>query len=433
LGGAGVYTCHRSTSIFSREVSMGIAICTLLAVAAAAGTFFAWRFRSTAQVLQAKYSHIVDVEAEIKARRAHFKSEADAAALTLARTQANQAELESSNQKRKSDLGREYEAAMSHYKELKTQVSLLEENVEDLSFGLYKPHFNFNSPDDYKAALTELRDREREIIQRQNATSCPKKWTVGNSEKEGARMVKQQTKLMLRAFNGECDAAVANVSWNNASKMEERIRTAYKGLNELGGVLEISITSEYLNLKLNEIRLTHELEEKKHEQKEQERKTRERIRDEEKALKEFEKAKEEAEREELRYQKALEKAREEAALATGAQLEKLNQQLSALESKLQEAKANKDRAISRAQMTKSGFVYVISNIGSFGEKVYKIGMTRRLDPFERVAELSDASVPFAFDVHAMLYSDNAPQLEGAFHEFLEARRVNLVNARKESL
>src|SRR4051812_44034992 len=163
---------------------MGIVICTLLAVAAAAGTFFAWRFRSTAQVLQAKYSHIVDVEAEIKARRAHFKSEADAAALTLARTQANQAELESSNQKRKSDLGREYEAAMSHYKELKTQVSLLEENVEDLSFGLYKPHFNFNSPDDYKAALTELRDREREIIQRQNATSCPKKWRVGNSEKE---------------------------------------------------------------------------------------------------------------------------------------------------------------------------------------------------------------------------------------------------------
>jgi len=98
---------------------------------------------------------------------------------------------------------------------------------------------------------------------------------------------------------------------------------------------------------------------------------------------------------------------------------------------LDEARKAKQRAIARAQLTKSGFVYVISNIGSFREKVFKIGMTRRMEPMERISELSDASVPFPFDLHAMLYSDNAPELEGALHALFEDRRLNMVNRRKE--
>ena len=140
---------------------------------------------------------------------------------------------------------------------------------------------------------------------------------------------------------------------------------------------------------------------------------------------------EEAEDEEARFQKALEVAREEATKATGAQLEKLTKQVSLFEAKLDEARKKKERAISRAQLTKSGFVYVISNIGSFGERVYKIGLTRRLEPEERVSELSDASVPFPFDIHAMLYSNNAPELEYALHQLFQGRQLNLVNARKE--
>ncbi|MBI1787862.1 MAG: GIY-YIG nuclease family protein [Acidobacteria bacterium] len=146
---------------------------------------------------------------------------------------------------------------------------------------------------------------------------------------------------------------------------------------------------------------------------------------------ESERASQEAEEEEARYQKTLEKARAEAAAATGTQLEKLTEQIRSLESKVDEAHRKKERAVSRAQLTKSGFVYVISNVGSFGERVVKIGMTRRMEPMERIAELGDASVPFPFDLHAMLYSDNAPALEGALHEFVGEKRVNLVNPRKE--
>ena len=154
-------------------------------------------------------------------------------------------------------------------------------------------------------------------------------------------------------------------------------------------------------------------------------------REEEKALQEAEKAQLEAEKEEERYQKMLAKAREEAAQTTGAQLEKLTAQIGSLQTKIEEAHSRKERAIARAQLTKSGFVYVISNIGSFGEKVFKIGTTRRMEPMDRIYELGDASVPFAFDVHGMMFSDNAPELEGALHGLFESHRVNMVNHRKE--
>src|SRR5262249_7341003 len=235
-------------------------------------------------------------------------------------------------------------------------------------------------------------------------------WTVSDSRKDGERMVKQYTKLQLRAFNGECEAAMANITWNNANKMEERVRKAFEMINQLGGVMQVSITGEYLKAKLKELRLTYEYEKKKYDEREEQRRQREERREEEKALQEAEKAQLEAEKEEDRYQKMLAKAREEAAKTTGAQLEKLTTQIASLQAKIEEAHSRKERAIARAQLTKSGFVYVISNIGSFGEKVFKIGMTRRMEPMDRIYELGDASVPFAFDVHVMMFSDNAPEL-----------------------
>ncbi len=244
-------------------------------------------------------------------------------------------------------------------------------------------------------------------------------------------MTKQYTKLLLRAFNGECDAAVANVSWNNAVRMEERIKKAFEALNQLGNVMQMSLTEQFLQLRLNELRLTYEYEEKRHQEKQEQKRIAEQIREEERAQQEIEKAKAQAEQEEQDYEKALSKAREEALKATGAQLEKLTVQISSFEAKLDEARQNKQKAIARAQLTKSGFVYVISNIGSFGERIFKIGMTRRLEPMDRIDELSNASVPFPFDLHAMLYSDNAPELETALHKLVADRQVNLVNPRKE--
>lgn len=392
----------------------------LLVVLAALLGFFAWRFYSDASTLRARYSSIIDVEAE-----------ANAAKRALAQTQREQAEVVASTERQKAQLSHEYDQARSVFDSLKKEVSLLEENLEDISFGFYKPHFTFQTSEEYKAKLEAVWEREKALIRDGKAAVCATTWTVSGSAKDGARMSKQYLKLMLRAFNGECDAAVAKVSWNNITKMEERLRKSFSVLNDLGGVMQMSITPEYLNLKLDELRLTHEYEEKKYQEREEQRRIREQIREEERAQRELDKAREQAEQEEVRYQKALEKARAEAAAATGAQLEKLTRQIESFESKLDEAKRVKERAVSRAQLTKSGFVYVISNVGSFGDRVFKIGMTRRMEPMERISELGDASVPFPFDLHAMLYSDNAPELENALHEYLAEKRVNLVNPRRE--
>jgi hypothetical protein len=307
----------------------------------------------------------------------------------------------------------------------------LEESENDISFGLYKPHFAFQHSEEYKLELDGLRVKQRDLIRTGSAVICPNDWRVNDSKQQGQRMIKQYSKLLLRAFNAECDAAVANVSWNNIAKMEERVRKSHEAVNELGGVMQISITGAYLALKLNELRLSHEFEEKKHQEKEEQRRIREQIREEEREKQELERAREEAERSESEYQKLLSKAREEALKATGAQLQKLTDEIGAFEAKLDEARKKKERAIARAQLTKSGFVYVISNIGSFGEGIFKIGMTRRLEPMDRVAELGDASVPFVFDLHAMLYSDDAPELESALHRHFSGRELNLVNHRKE--
>jgi hypothetical protein len=118
-------------------------------------------------------------------------------------------------------------------------------------------------------------------------------------------------------------------------------------------------------------------------------------------------------------------------LVSGEKLDELNSQIAQLEQNLKDAHEAKERAISRAQETKSGHVYIISNLGSFGEDVYKIGMTRRLEPMDRVKELGDASVPFTFDLHAMIFSENAPELENLLHKEFDDRRINKVNNRKE--
>lgn len=236
---------------------------------------------------------------------------------------------------------------------------------------------------------------------------------------------------MVRAFNGESDSCILKVKWNNVVVMEERIRKAHEAINKLGTTHNIFITQDYLDVKLEELRLTHELEEKLYKEKEEQRRIQEQMREEEKVQREIEQAKKEAEDEEKRYQKALEKAKVELEKAKGAEVNELNDKIKALETQLQQAHEEKERAISRAQLTKSGHVYVISNIGSFGENIFKIGMTRRLEPFDRIKELGDASVPFGFDVHALVYSENAPELEGKLHDFFERKRVNLINERKE--
>lgn len=356
-----------------------------------------------------KYTPIIDIETE----RNNIQKEID---------------TESVNLKKLKD---DYKDKRALYEKLLTEIEILEEDLEYISFGVYKPHFDFDTSERYQAQINENRSKQKEIIKNKQAAVCHTEWTVSGSKTEGRKMTNRNIKLMLRAFNNECDSAVLKVKWNNVQKMEERIRKAHEAINKLGEPNQIIITTPYLNLKLEELWLAHEYQEKLYEEKEEQRRIREQIREEEKVQKEIEKQQREAEQDEERYQKALEEAQKEVNKAKGKELEKLNDKIALLQKQLEEAHEKKERALSRAQMTKSGHVYVISNIGSFGEDVFKIGMTRRLEPLDRVRELGDASVPFLFDVHAMIFSEDAPALENELHKTFHEKRLNMVNLRRE--
>jgi len=315
--------------------------------------------------------------------------------------------------------------------ELNRKLKSLEEQDFVESCGFYESKYDFGSSEEYKQQLEQIRSGQKRLIKEKRAVICNTNWTLGDSRKQGKKLVESFTKVILRAFNGECDAAVSKVKYNNIQVLENRINKAHEEINKIAEVFQTYINQEYLNLKLQELWLTHGYQEKKYQEQEEQRAIREQMKEEEKALRELEKARQAAEREEQQYQEALEKARAEMETATGKAHQNLMQKIAQLQQQLEEAEAQKQRAISQAQLTKSGHVYVISNIGSFGDDIYKIGMTRRLDPMDRVKELGDASVPFPFDVHAMIYCQNAPEMESLLHKRFHHHRINRINERKE--
>jgi hypothetical protein len=388
--------------------------------------------------LTARFKPILDLEAErdrvtieievLRRESARSKALAEAEQQEhLARVSAMSEEAE----RQWAEHERQAAALRAQAAQLQAEVNALNETAHLYEFGLYEPRFDFASSELYAKRLEVTRNNQKAMVKAGTAAVAQAQMTLDGSVQKGQRMLNEHIKLMLRAFNGECDAAVARVRYNNVQVMEQRIEKAYEAVNKLGSSKRCAITRAYLDLKLAELHLAHEYHEKRHEEAEEQRRIREQMREEERALREIEKAQREAERDEQRYEEALARAREEAERAVGARQEKLAGQIAELERRLAEAHALKERAISRAQMTRSGHVYVISNVGSFGEEVFKIGMTRRLDPMERILELGDASVPFRFDVHAIIYSDDAPSLEYALHRTFQGRRVNRVNERKE--
>lgn len=237
-------------------------------------------------------------------------------------------------------------------------------------------------------------------------------------------MINRNIRLTLRAFNNECDVAIASTRWNNVKVMERRIENARKQIDKMNASNDTHIGPAFERLKLKELRLTHEYRETLKRERD-ERAEVARLEREEKRLLQEAKA---AEKEERRYQEMLAKARAEAGLVSSEEHEA---KIRELEAQLEAAHEKTERAKAMAEQTKSGFVYIISNIGSFGEDVVKIGLTRRLDPLDRVRELGDASVPFLFDTHAMIYSEEAPALEAALHKEFADRRINASNMRKE--
>jgi hypothetical protein len=271
--------------------------------------------------------------------------------------------------------------------------------------------------------LKTARARTRQMVATGTAATCD---YAEKGRKETA------IRFVLDAFNGKVDSALSTVRHNNYGKLRQEVIDAFALVNEHGKAFRNArILPEYLEARQNELKWAVAVMELQLKEREEQRRIKQEMREEERARREYEKAIKQAEKEEKLLQKLMAEAKENMQAASEEEKAEFERKIQELEQKYREAEERNQRALSMAQQTKRGHVYVISNIGSFGEDVFKIGLTRRLEPLDRVKELGDASVPFDYDVHAMIYNEDAPKLESTLHQVFADFQVNKVNPRKE--
>ncbi|MUI53030.1 DUF4041 domain-containing protein [Aliivibrio fischeri] len=316
--------------------------------------------------------------------------------------------------------------------ELMGDIDLYSRLDEYTSHGHFEmPQYLYETSARFVEEIKDIRQQQKDMIKDKTAITFPESTVISKDKSFNNKILNGQVKLMLTAFNIECDMLIGKVSPSSFGRTLERIEKLANTLEKLAATLECGFDIDYIELKFEECKLQYQYTLKKQEEIEEQKLIKEQIREEQRAIKEFEKAISDAEKEEKMYRNLLDKAQQELAKATEQDRSEMEQRIIILEQQLAEAEAKEERAKSMAEQTRKGHVYVISNIGSFGEDVYKIGLTRRLEPMDRVKELGDASVPFPFDVHAMIYTDDAPALETALHREFNSKRVNAVNLRKE--
>lgn len=335
------------------------------------------------------------------------------------------AELEA----KKERLEKEIDKRTSKIDALKKEAVFFEDAITFQEFGLYTPRYDFVTSEEYKEELDRIRDAQKKLIKNDKAIIGATTWTVNGSKSKGNKMIADMKKLFLRAFNSDCEDVISKVKYNNFDMSLKKIRQSANSIERLGKSMSLKITPKYIDWKEEELTLAFEYQQKKQEEKEAQKAARAEMREAARLQKEIEAQRKKIEKEQTHYQTAYEKLLKQ--LEENPDNADLLTKKSELENQLNDIdKAIKDIDYREANQ-RAGYVYIISNIGAFGENVYKIGMTRRLDPQDRVDELGDASVPFNFDVHAMIFSDDAPALEAALHKAFEDRKLNMVNTRRE--
>lgn len=293
------------------------------------------------------------------------------------------------------------------------------------------PDYLFDTAERFKVEIERIRDDQKAMIKAGTAVDLPSRDDIVETKSVDINVLKNQAKLMLRAFNIECDLLIGKVNPGNLSRTLQQIEKTAEAIDKAAASLHCGLSAEYVELRYQECGVYYQYKLRKAEEQEEQRQLREQMREEARVRAEYERAEKEAEKQQLVFERLLDQARKQAAQATEAERSMAEAKIAELEAQLAAATAERERAKSMAEQTRRGHVYVISNVGSFGPNVYKIGLTRRLDPMDRVKELGDASVPFGFDVHAMIAAEDAPALEAELHRRFNHRRVNAVNLRKE--
>lgn len=278
--------------------------------------------------------------------------------------------------------------------------------------------------DEIKNKLMLLRNSQDELVKSGEALIV--------TTDAAKRIADSQKRQILRCFNAETDSIIQSVTVKNVDTSRSKIQRSFDVINKMFAVDGVQLAPAFLESKFDELSLVYAYMVKEDEEREQRKAIREQMVEEEKVRREIEKEKQKIEKEESQFTNEVNKLMAYMQKAKDDVEKQLYiDKIKELEEKLKAVQADKENVLQREQNTRAGFVYIISNIGSFGERVFKIGMTRRLEPMDRIAELSSASVPFPFDVHALIFSEDAPGLETVLHQHFDTARVNKINPRKE--
>lgn len=290
--------------------------------------------------------------------------------------------------------------------------------------------YNFSTAVLYKERLDEIRKKQKDMIKNKTAVIGGDNWTVDGSKQKGQAMNNANKKLLIKNFNLECDTIISKVKLSNMENSVKRINKAFETLNRLNERNLINITSRYLNLKLEELNVAIEYELKKQEEKEILRETRER--EERKIQKQLDAQLKSVNKHKMQLETEMEATNNLLQRSeSDEEIELLKNKLKELELAIEKSNNDEKDIAEKRKRTGAGYVYILSNVGSFGENIYKIVVTRRDDPYGRITELSDASVPFRFDHHVFIFSEKAFELEKELHNRFDHKRVNKVNRRKD--
>jgi len=310
-------------------------------------------------------------------------------------------------------------ATLASRRDVTEETILLDDEQALQHVGIYRYHHPLEHAVAYRERLEALTGRIAESVRSSAAIETSNLFTFDGSLAKGRAMTRDLSALMLRAYNAEAENVLRTLRAGNVEAARKRLEKARATIARLGGLMQMRISDSFHALRLEEIELTADYQMKREEEKEAAREERERLREERRVEQELAAARERLDKEWAHIVTVLEKL----------------QQAGATDSALEQKLADVDAAIAqndfRAANIRAGYIYVISNRGAFGEHVVKIGLTRRLEPMERVLELGDASVPFRFDVHALFFSEDAVSLEADLHAHFRDRRVNWANDRRE--
>ncbi|WP_335908642.1 MULTISPECIES: DUF4041 domain-containing protein [Shewanella] len=311
---------------------------------------------------------------------------------------------------------------------LQELINLNNEQMKYIDVGLLPPVYKFDDSESLKAKVSECLEQQFRVINKGDATTAYTNWEWFGSKSKGTQMVNAYQRLLLKAFNAEFDVIRKQMRHSTYDTALKKLYRLEEQLGKLGETANVCISHNYLNLKIRELSVWHSELERKENSKQEKKRQQTLLREQAKLsggdTEEIE--------DDIYYRKSdLKKAQKLAQQLHGASALDMEMKIRRMKMEIAQLESKFQRATSQAQLTKAGYIYVISNIGSFGEGIVKIGMTRRLEPMERVNELGDASVPFKFDVHTLTFVDNAPQIENTLHNKFSSRRVNTENNRKE--